>query len=103
MGCQGLNSSCLCPVSRRERCQLFVFLLNRAARLGGLSRRKLARELGVSVGTMNNYLLHKVDPLCCRLVIQQRLAALNGLGVDELGRLYADGAWEQLLVRMPVC
>ncbi|MEB3354687.1 MAG: hypothetical protein VKM34_10730, partial [Cyanobacteriota bacterium] len=58
-------------------------------------------QLGVSVGTVNSYLLMRVDPLNCRLVIQQRLAALNGVDIQELFGLYETGDWDGFPRRAP--
>lgn len=87
--------------SVQERRRLFTSLLDRACRLSELSRKQLAQQLSVSTGTVNAYLLHRVDPLNTRLVIQQRLAALNGLELNEVMALYETGDWDAMPRRAP--
>ncbi len=93
--------TCVGTVTEQRRCLLSA-LLDRATRAHDLSRRQLAAQLGVAVGTVNNYYLGKVDPLNCRLLIQQRLAELNGSTVDELWRFYATGDWGLIGLRDPL-
>ncbi len=90
-----------CGTSATVRTELMCALMDRACRCQGLSRRQLASQLGVSVGTVNSYYLQKVDPLNCRLVIQQRLADLNGTTMDELTRFYGSGEWAVIGLRRP--
>ncbi len=92
--------TCVGTATEQRRC-LFSALLDRATRAHDLTRRQLAAQLGVAVGTVNNYYLGKVDPLNCRLLIQQRLAELNGSTVDELWRFYSTGDWEVIGLRDP--
>ena len=88
----GMQSRAL-RTTPRQRCRLFAALMDRACRLSGLSRRQLARQLGVAVGSVNNYYLGKVDPLDNRLVIQQRLARLNGMPLEAVVAFYESGDW----------
>lgn len=87
--------------SATVRTELMSALMDRACRCHELSRRQLASQLGVSVGTVNSYYLRKVDPFNCRLVIQQRLADLNGTTMDELTRFYSSGDWALIGLRWP--
>jgi len=87
--------------TEKERCRLMGALLDRASRFHDLSRRQLAQQLGVSVSTVNNYYQGHVDPLHCRLVIQQRLADLNGSTIDEVARFYTSGDWHVIGLKDP--
>lgn len=90
------------PPGKAMRCRLMTVLLDRACRRSELSRRQLAQQLGVTVGTVSSYYRGLVDPLNCRLVIQQRLADLNGATVDEVCGFYRCGEWSGLSDRPPV-
>lgn len=79
--------------TKSARCRLLIALMDRACRLSRLSRRQLAWQLGVSAGTVNAYYLGRVDPLHSRLIIQRRLAKLNGLHLEELLAFYDSGDW----------
>lgn len=89
------------PQTKSQRCRLLIAVMDRACRLSGLSRRQLAWQLGVSVGTVNAYYIGRVDPLRSRAVIQQRLARLNGVGLDALLEFYASGVWMGPAGRLP--
>jgi hypothetical protein len=84
-----------------ERCRLMISLLDRAGALNGLSRRQLADQLGVSVGTVNAYYLRRVDPFHCRMVIQKRLGDLNGASLDDVYSFYASGDWQLIATGHP--
>ncbi|MBM3938716.1 MAG: hypothetical protein FJ333_08720 [Sphingomonadales bacterium] len=85
-----------------ERCRLMIALLDRAGALNGLSRRQMACQLGVSVGTVNAYYLRRVDPFHCRMVIQKRLGDLNGTSLDDVYAFYASGDWQLIGAGSPV-
>jgi len=89
------------PTICRERCRQMIALMDRACGLNGLSRRQLARQLGLTVSTVNAYYSGRVDPLRCKLFIQHRLAELNGCTVDELVRFYQTGDWREIGFREP--
>jgi hypothetical protein len=96
-----ISSIVLNSTNTSVRTELMCGLMDRACRCHELSRRQLASQLGVSVGTVNSYYLRKVDPFNCRLVIQQRLADLNGTTMDELTRFYGSGDWAVIGLRWP--
>ena len=85
-----------------ERCRLMIALLDRASAINGLSRRQLADQLGVSVGTVNAYYLRRVDPFHCRIAIQKHLADLNGTSLDDAYAFYATGDWDLIGSGSPV-
>lgn len=83
-------------LSPQERSRLFGELLNRACERSDLTRRQLADQLDLSLTTLTSYLVGGVDPLRTRVILQQRLARLNGLTMSDLLSLYCTGDWKQL-------
>lgn len=83
-------------LSAEERGRVFGELLNRACERSDLTRRQLADQLDLSLATVTTYLMGGVDPLRTRVILQQRLARLNGLSMGDLLSLYCSGDWHQL-------
>jgi transcriptional regulator with XRE-family HTH domain len=72
----------------------FAAALRQAMVLHGWSERRLALELGITIGTTQKYFRGKVHPLRVSTQVNQRLAYLLGVTLDALVRFYGTGEYE---------
>lgn len=72
----------------------FAAALRQAMVVHGLSERRLALELGITIGTTQKYFRGKVHPLRVSTQVNQRLASLLGVTLDALVRFYGTGEYE---------
>jgi len=72
----------------------FAQALRQAMVVHGYSERRLATELGITIGTTQKYFRGKVHPLKVATGISQKLAALLGVTLDALVHYYASGDYE---------
>jgi transcriptional regulator with XRE-family HTH domain len=78
----------------QEALQRFGQVLRHAMVVNGLSERRLASALGITIGTTQKYFRGKVHPLKVATEITYKLAGLLGMTSDSLVRFYEGGAYE---------
>ena len=79
------------PGSEEREIQRFVEALRRAMIRNRCSERRLAADLGVTIGTTQKYLRHQIHPLKVGTGINSKLASLLGVTLDDLVRYYETG------------
>lgn len=72
----------------------FAQALRQAMAVNGLSERKLAAALGITIGTTQKYFRGLVHPLKVATAINHKLAGLLGTSTDSLVAFYETGAYE---------
>ena len=72
----------------------FAQALRQAMVVHGYSERRLATELGITIGTTQKYFRGKVHPLKVATGISQKLSDLLGVTLDALVRYYESGDYE---------
>lgn len=84
------------PVAAKNRAMYdrLAESLRRAMIKHRLSERKLAAELGVTIGTTQKYFRAGVHPMRVATEINHKLAKLLGISVDALIRFYETGDYE---------
>lgn len=84
------------PVAAKDRVMYdrLAESLRRAMIKHRLSERKLAAELGVTIGTTQKYFRAGVHPMRIATEINCKLAKLLGISVDALIRFYETGDYE---------
>lgn len=75
----------------------FTQALRQAMVRNGLSERKLAIEMGITIGTTQKYFRHLVDPLEVKTRVTRELARLLGTTVDALIVFYETGEFRNAL------
>lgn len=75
----------------------FAQALRQAMAVNGLSERRLAAALGITIGTTLKYFRGLVHPMKVATGINHRLAALLGTSTDSLVAFYETGAYESEL------
>ena len=72
----------------------FAQALRQAMVVHSYSERRLATELGITIGTTQKYFRGKVHPLKVATGISQKLSDLLGVTLDALVRYYESGDYE---------
>ena len=72
----------------------FAQALRQAMVVHGYSERRLATELGITIGTTQKYFRGKVHPLKVATGISRKLADLLGVTLDALVNYYESGDYE---------
>lgn len=72
----------------------FGMALRQAMVVNGMSERRMAAALGITIGTTQKYFRGSVHPMKVATGINQKLAALLGITLDALVRFYETGEYE---------
>lgn len=72
----------------------FAMALRQAMARHGWSERRLATELGITIGTTQKYFRSMVHPLRVSTGVSKRLSVLLGITLDALVKFYETGAYE---------
>jgi DNA-binding Xre family transcriptional regulator len=79
------------PGSEEREIQRFVEALRKAMIRNRCSERRLAADLGITIGTTQKYLRRQIHPLKVGTGINSKLASLLGITLDDLVRYYETG------------
>ena len=72
----------------------FIGILNNLLVSNRMSQRELAERLGVTIGTLTKYLRGEVFPDNIKTHINEKLAKLRGVSLDELLKYYQTGEFD---------
>ena len=84
----------LVPPGSGAAIERFAQALRQAMVIHRWSERRLASEMGITVGTTQKYFRGKVHPLRVSTGINSKLACLLGISLDKLVHFYETGEYE---------